>query len=83
MSFEDDRHLASGVSLFPMGQISVPLVLAVVLANRISVPAVRRGGVESIVWAQSVFGQQLMVQIQISTVSEIKKKDSCYKSLTV
>ena len=69
MSSEDDGGLAGCVS---MGQISVPLVLAVV---RVSVSTVGRGRVEAVGWAEGVFGQQLVMQVQICTVSGDTKKN--------
>ena len=64
MPSEDDGVLAARVS---MGQVSVPLVLVEV--SRVSVPAVRGGQVQGVGWAEGVFGQQLVVKIQICTMS--------------
>lgn len=56
MSSEDDGGLAGRVPV-------VMMVLAVVQGSRVSVPAVGRR------WVERIFGQQLVVQVQICTVS--------------
>lgn len=73
MSSEDDGSVAGWVS---MVQVSVPLVLAVVQTDRVSASAVGGGRVEGAGWAEAegFFGQKLVMQVQICTVSADKNK---------
>lgn len=71
MPSEDDGGLAARI---PVGRVSVPLLLAVLQPGRVSVST--KGGVrvEGVGRAEGVFGQQLVVQVQVGAVSAGEKQ---------
>lgn len=82
MPSEDDGGLAAWV---PVRRVSVPLLLAVLQPGRVSVST--KGGVrvEGVGWAEGVFGQQLVVQVQIGAVSVGEKQKlncECFSQFT-
>lgn len=82
MPSEDDGGLAARI---PVGRVSVPLLLAVLQPGRVSVST--KGGVrvEGVGRAEGVFGQQLVVQVQIGAVSAGEKQKlhcECFSQFT-
>lgn len=66
MAFEDDRGLVHGVLI---GKVPILEVWAIIQANSFFVWTFGWRQIEGAAWAEGVFGEQLVVQVDICTMS--------------